>query len=240
MDLAVLTGLFSVIGVAIAVGVGAIGAGIGIGHIGSKSVFALARQKGVSGNIIKMMLVGQAACSTPSIFSLLIALMLLYPTSEGFTLLGSFALLGAGIAAGLGALGPGIGGGIVGSYACEEVGRNPKVNALLLRNMLIAQAVAQTTSIYALIIALMLLYSTFGDFTLPRSFALLGAGIAAGLGALGPGIGCGIVGGYTCKGTGRNPKTAPLLLRNMLIAQAVAQTTAVYALIVALVLLYVA
>jgi F0F1-type ATP synthase membrane subunit c/vacuolar-type H+-ATPase subunit K len=72
----------------------------------------------------------------------------------------------------------------------------------------------------------------------PKAVALISAGIAAGAGTLGPGIGCGIVGTYACRAVSYNPKTDAVLLRTMLVAQAVSQTTAVYALIIAMVLIY--
>ncbi len=158
MDVSNLTQIFSIMGAAIAGGLGAIGPGIGIGHIGSEGVSALMRQKGASHNIIKMMLIGQAACGTPGIFALLIALILLFPTFSSFNLSGLVAFVSAGIAAGAGALGPGIGCGIVGAHSCNGVGKDPKADALILRTMLVAQAVAQTTSVYSLIVALILIY----------------------------------------------------------------------------------
>lgn len=148
----------SIIGAAIAAGLGAIGPGAGIGYIGSRGVFLLSRQKGASNNIIKMMLVGQAACGTPGVFALLIALMLLFQRFGTLTLPKLAAILAAGIAAGAGSIGPGIGCGLAGAASCEGVGRNPKTDAVLLRTMLVAQAVAQTTSVYALIVALVLIY----------------------------------------------------------------------------------
>ena len=68
------------------------------------------------------------------------------------------ALLGAGIAMGFGAIGPGIGEGFVGGKACESISREPEHANLLTRTMLLGQAVSETTGIYALIIALLLIF----------------------------------------------------------------------------------
>ena len=67
------------------------------------------------------------------------------------------SLLGAGISMGLGAIGPGIGEGFVAGKACEAIGRKPEEAGLLTRTMLIGQAVSESTGIYALAIALLLL-----------------------------------------------------------------------------------
>jgi F-type H+-transporting ATPase subunit c len=68
------------------------------------------------------------------------------------------AYIGAGISMGFGAIGPGIGEGITASKACEAIGKNPKEAGLLTRTMLVGQAVAESTGIYSLVIALLLLF----------------------------------------------------------------------------------
>ena len=63
--------------------------------------------------------------------------------------------IGAGIAV-LTGFGPGIGEGIVGGKAMEAIGRQPEAVGQIRTNMLIAQAVTETTGLYGLIIAFML------------------------------------------------------------------------------------
>jgi len=69
------------------------------------------------------------------------------------------ALLGAGICMGLGAIGPGIGEGFVGGKACEGIARSPENAGLITRTMLVGQAVSESTGIYSLVIALLLMFS---------------------------------------------------------------------------------
>jgi len=68
------------------------------------------------------------------------------------------ALLGAGICMGFGAIGPGIGEGFAAGKACEAIGRAPEQASLLTRTMLIGQAVSESTGIYSLVIALLLMF----------------------------------------------------------------------------------
>jgi F-type H+-transporting ATPase subunit c len=77
---------------------------------------------------------------------------------EGADLVKAAAFLGAGIAMGLGAIGPGVGEGMAAAKACEAIGRNPKEAGLLTRTMLVGQAVSESTGIYSLVIALLLLF----------------------------------------------------------------------------------
>jgi F-type H+-transporting ATPase subunit c len=67
-------------------------------------------------------------------------------------------LLAAGICMGFGAIGPGIGEGIVAGRAIEAMGRNPEMSGKLFTNMLIGMALTETTSIYALLITFIILF----------------------------------------------------------------------------------
>ena len=68
------------------------------------------------------------------------------------------ALLGAGLAMGFGAIGPGVGEGITAAKACEAIGRNPREAGMLTRTMLVGQAVSESTGIYSLVVALLLIF----------------------------------------------------------------------------------
>ena len=77
---------------------------------------------------------------------------------EGETIIRAVALLGAGISMGFGAIGPGIGEGFAAGKACEGISRRPEESGLLTRTMLIGQAVSESTGIYALVIAFILIF----------------------------------------------------------------------------------
>lgn len=65
-------------------------------------------------------------------------------------------VLAAGLAIGLGALGPGIGIGILGYGAMQALARNPEARGPIQTNMIVAIAFAEAIGIYALIIAIIL------------------------------------------------------------------------------------
>ncbi len=69
------------------------------------------------------------------------------------------AMLGAGLAIGLGAIGAGAGIGHAASGACEAVGRNPGVQGKVMMTMLVGMAMAESVAIYALVVSLVLLYA---------------------------------------------------------------------------------
>ena len=80
----------------------------------------------------------------------------------GSDLIQAAALIGAGICMGFGAVGPGIGEGFAAGKACEAIGRAPENAGLLTRTMLIGQAVSESTGIYSLVVALLMLFVIAG------------------------------------------------------------------------------
>lgn len=68
----------------------------------------------------------------------------------------AFAYIGAGIAVFTG-VGTGIGQGIAAGKAVEAVGRQPEASGKILTTMIIGQAVAETTGLYGLLIAFILI-----------------------------------------------------------------------------------
>jgi F-type H+-transporting ATPase subunit c len=67
----------------------------------------------------------------------------------------------------------------------------------------------------------------------------LAAGLAIGLGAIGPGIGIGLLAMGALQGISRNPEAAGQIQTNMILAIAFAEAIAIYALVVALLLKFV-
>lgn len=66
--------------------------------------------------------------------------------------------IGAGIAIGLGALGPGLGIGILFSKVVEAIGRNPEATPKIQTPMLLGVAFTEAIAIYALVVALIVLF----------------------------------------------------------------------------------
>lgn len=226
----------------IAMGLGAIGAAIGEGYTAAEANSAISSNPEASGEIFKSMLVGQAIAESASIFALVVAMMLLFTNfSAGphTSMLTVVALFSSGLAMGLGAVGSGIGSGLPAGAACKGMARQPEMGNRLTTNMLIGSAVCQTPSIFALVIAFILLFSDFANLPLgPTWAAILGAGLSTGFSAIGSGIGGGIVAKASCEGIARNPKTATPVTNVMLLGQAIAQTPAILGLLIGFILLF--
>ena len=68
------------------------------------------------------------------------------------------ALLGAGFAM-IAGIGPGIGQGYAAGKAVESVARDPEARGNIITTMLLGQAVAESTGIYSLVIAIVLIFT---------------------------------------------------------------------------------
>ncbi len=67
-------------------------------------------------------------------------------------------LLAAAFSVGLGAIGPGIGIGIVANGALQSIARNPDVSGQITTNMFIGIAFAEALAIFGLVVSLILLF----------------------------------------------------------------------------------
>ena len=66
--------------------------------------------------------------------------------------------LAAGLCMGLGALGPALGEGNAVGKALEAMARQPEMAGLIRTNMILGCAITETTGIYSLVVALLLLF----------------------------------------------------------------------------------
>lgn len=67
-------------------------------------------------------------------------------------------ILAPGLAIGLGAIGPGIGVGLLVMGALQAIGRNPEAAGEIRTNMILGIVFAEAIAIYALVVALLLIF----------------------------------------------------------------------------------
>ncbi|MEG0319334.1 MAG: ATP synthase F0 subunit C [Niameybacter sp.] len=77
---------------------------------------------------------------------------------DGRALILACSAIGAGLAM-IAGIGPGIGPGYAAGQGAEAVGRQPEAQSDVVRTMLLGAAVAETTGIYGLIVAIILLFA---------------------------------------------------------------------------------
>ena len=77
--------------------------------------------------------------------------------AQGIAILGK--ALGAGLCMGIGAIGPALGEGNAVGKALEGMARQPEVADTLRTNMILGCAITETTGIYSLLIAFVIMFA---------------------------------------------------------------------------------
>jgi F-type H+-transporting ATPase subunit c len=72
----------------------------------------------------------------------------------------------------------------------------------------------------------------------PEVIKLIAAAVAIGFGTIGPGLAIGLIGGRASEAMGRNPEAESKIRNAMILAIVFAESTALYALLVSLMLLF--
>jgi len=67
--------------------------------------------------------------------------------------------LAAGLTMAIGSIASALGEGWIGARAMEAMSRNPKIADKIVPNMLVAMAVTESTAIYSLVVALILIFA---------------------------------------------------------------------------------
>ena len=76
---------------------------------------------------------------------------------SGQELIRACSAIGAGLAV-IAGIGPGVGQGIAAGHGASAVGRNPGAKGDIMSTMRLGQAVAETTGLYGLLVAMLLLF----------------------------------------------------------------------------------
>lgn len=202
-----------------------------------QATLAIARQPFSSQKITSLMLITQVMIQTSVIFGFITAIMIKNQLSAVTSLAESLRLIGSGLSIGLGCVGPAIGLALYAKAACYGVGINRNAYNKIFSFTLISQAIIETPILFAFVISLMLVStSTHND--LLSGIALFAASLAIGIGTFGPGIGSGITATAACNEIAQSPSQYPTLSRMSMIGQGLIDTGAIYALIIALLLIF--
>ena len=152
---------FAGLGAGISIGAASFASGIGSAFPASMACEAIARQPHMRRPFTTLMLVGQALSQTPLIFALLVSFLLIFlPSKPDAGLVNYVAVMSAGICMGFGSIGSSIGSGCAAELAIMGIRhhREPeKASGPIIRTMLVGLAVAQSPSVFALVISFVLL-----------------------------------------------------------------------------------
>lgn len=213
--------------------------GIVSGFPAQEAVYAIARQPLMAQKIFNFTIITQALVQTPVIAGFVVALMIKNSSNAAATLPEALRLIAAGLCIGLGSIGPSLGLAWFTRKASRAVGFCKEAYERLLPFSLMSQTLIETPLIFALIVSLMLFFvlPPLGENDLLIGISTIAAALATGLGTIGVGISSGIVAGAVCEKLATDPAAAPLSRMSMF-AQALIETSAIYAVLISMAILF--
>lgn len=200
---------------------------------------SIARQSFISRSrkIANLMILCQSLIQTPLAFGFIITLLIYYQLNTITSLGQAITLIASGLCIGLASIGPAIGSGLFTRSACKSVGLNNNIYTKIISFTIISQAIIETPIIFAVIISFWLLSiaSSVSDLL---SVVAIAVACLMGIGTLAAGIGSGKT---AASGCAQIPiiedKDYNTLSKTTIIAQGLIDTSAIYALLVSIVLL---
>ena len=225
------------LGIGLALGLSAAAVGIASGFAVNAASSSIFRQPFFSQKIVTLMLLMQSMIEAPVIFAFIIALLIRVSITTELALVEGIKLCAAGVVIGIGSIGPSIGKALFAHASCTAVGLNRKAYNRIFAFSLLSQAIVETPVIFCLLVSTLLIFRPITDVNPIFSvMSAWGAIVAMGLGAIGTGIGTGYVASKSCKQIALVERSYGPVFRSTLLAQVFIESSAIYALIVALLL----
>lgn len=229
----------SEMGMALAIGLASIAISISSAFAVKAACESIARQPFFTQKIVTLMLLAQSIIGAPGVFAFIIALLIKVKISDTLTVVEGIKFLAAGFTIGVGSIGPSIGQAIFARSSCMAAGLNRKAFGKLLTFSLLSQAVIQTPIIFCLVIAITIIFKQIAATTTPfiAAVTFFSPAFTISVGSLGTAVAIGYAASKSSRYVVLDEKNYPLFIRSSLLAQAIIESAAIYALIVALILM---
>ncbi len=228
------------IGIGLALCLSGLVIGIGSGFPAQEAILAISRQPLMASKILGFTIITQALVQTPIIAGFVVALLIKNFALTADCLPEALRLIAAGLCIGIGGIGPSLGLARFAQQASRSMGLCKEAYQRVLSFSLISQTLIETPLIFALIVSLMIFFflPPLVETQLMIGIGAIAAAIAAGLGTLGTGISSGLVAGAACEKLATH-ETSTALSRTSMFAQALIETTTLYAMLISLAILYI-
>jgi F0F1-type ATP synthase membrane subunit c/vacuolar-type H+-ATPase subunit K len=224
--------------IALVIGIPSISVGIGEGIVGFAALKAINIQPKAHHDIINCAVIGTALIETVAIFGLCLSLLLLFVTTDYQTIYGRYAELGIAAALAISGFCIGIASAMPAYRTCMAIARQPFFAPKIRNFMLLMQTIIQTPMIFCFVVAMLIKLKTGSVTTLNEALACIAAGLCIGLGSIGPAIGLAMYAAQACQGLGINRKAYPTIFAFTVISQAIIETPIIFALVIALMIMF--
>jgi len=222
------------VGIALAICLSGFVIGIVSALPAKEACLAVARQPFFGEKILRFMLITQSVIQTPIIFDFIIAMFIRNQALDAETFSHSLKLIAGGLCIGLGTIGPALGLGTFARTAVRGLGINRSAYTTLMTFMFISQAIIETPVVFALVTSLLILVSNVA--TPVAGIATLAAAICMGLGTIGPGSSSGKTAAAACHQIALNPEIYHKVANVSLFGQGLIDTCAIYAFLIAIIM----
>ena len=222
----------------LALTLGAIGGGIGQGIAGKGIIEASDRQPTGGESNFKALIIGLSLIESGIIISLIITLMLLFASGPVMTWGTAWAELGISLAVGIAGASISIAASYPVKAAAHAISRQPFFAQKILTSMVLAQSIIEAAVIFAFVVALLIYTQLSAALTVYEGLKFLAAGLAIGLGCVGPCIGQAIFSHSACTALGKNKNAYDKIFPFTLLSQAITETPLVLCLLVSLIIIY--
>ncbi len=240
--------IFSTQPLTIGIAVGELGIAAAIGFAGGAVSIAssfvvraaaesISRQPFFSQKVTTVMLLAQSIMEAPVIIAFIVSLLIRTRINANPELLFGLQGLAAGLAVGLGSIGPSIGQAIFTQAACKGIGTNKEAYNKIFPFMLLLEAIIETPLIFCLLIGIIILFRPLDGALISDALILITAALTIGLGALGTATGIGFTASKSVEGIAQNPDLYSILLRTTLLVVAFIESAIIYAMIITLMLI---
>ncbi len=204
-----------------------------------EALISIARQPFISTSrkISNLMILCQSLIQTPLAFGFIITLLIFYQLNLVTSLGHAVTLIATGLCIGLASIGPAIGSGLFTKSACKSIGLNNTIYSKIISFTIISQAIIETPIIFAVIISFWLLSIASSVATI---WSIISIAIAClmGIGTLAAGIGSGMTAAAGCSQIPFiDSKYYNTLSKTTIIAQGLIDTSAIYALMISIILI---
>lgn len=214
--------------------------GIAAAFPAQAACLSIARQPFYAQKIMRFMMVSISLIQTPIIFGFIISLIIQSQSNDVLYWRDALRILGAAFAIGLGSIGPAVGLGIFTQKSNAALGTNRKSYEQLFSYTLIRIAVIETPLIFALIVALILLFlvPTTSQENVIQGIAFLCAGISVGVGTFGGSVSSALTAASAATQIAANPSATSSLSQASMLGQGVIEASVIYPTIIAFFLIF--
>lgn len=227
------------VGIALAIGISGFMVSLTTSRPIIAAVNAVARQPFFGQRILNVMLLTLSVMQAPIIFALVISIFIKLQISSATDINNAYRLLASGLCIGIGSIGPAIGLSQFAATVCQSIGFNRNAYIYILQFTLVSGAMIETPLIFSFLTAMIMLGAPLAETSgTLQIIGYLAAAWCVNISIMAASINSSKAAVASCIEITKNPESYRLLAGTSMMAQALIDAAAVYALIISIILIF--